>query len=728
MVIVVNQMWLLLILLPTIKAWNLHNQECLQITDQGSCYLNQTTFSPSTLPCNLSSTDEPNVAVQSIQNWFKIRDFRQQELQHYTSHVIAPKNRPLQIVLDGSCTNKLDVANKWIIVGGNILRPWIGSEMKTLLNGTRINTVVMLMSYWSSLSLKMQQLVVKHIHRHLISYGRFVLIGNGEITRTTDDFQALLKLNGFAMRQYSLNGNKQDEGLELHLGLSRIWTQTIVISATKLPTFTATSATTTTTSTATATTATNVNTNTLQSLCDDKKTSMCSTHTYVVNLNRRPNRWTSIQQTLQQAGLQPNVDFERFAAVDGSAIYLTPDLKHLFRLPELKETTATTVLHDQATIVAPYDSHGFRPGVLGCAMSNIKIWRDLVNDRNAKENDFVIVLEDDIWFLNSKTFLSRWKMIYSTIVDDDRWNWLYLGFSSNQQSALYGDIEVAPGIQQFPNVKRSFGGGTFGYVMRRRGATFLLDRAQKHGISQAIDWFMMDNGMGGVKPGSVGSMAPHVVYKLAPMLILTTPVLQLNVSDTTQSYPADLRIEEASKFSLLEKARVVCGTNNSNKKINSPAGAGNGGGGPGSGGGLGSGNSGGGSLSIPMRISVSTAPKIVTRPSFRWKMELELTKIGVDGNHLIQKHQCDLMCFAFHINNVQLSKNCREMMRSGHDIILPVPLSLGATSFNQTSFTIGRFFSKKMSKYEGVRPCRIYTHKNVNRIVIIVIRSCFLIS
>ena len=701
-------MWLLLliILLPTIQAWNLHNQECLQITDQGSCYLNETTFSPSTLPCNLSSTDEPNVAVQSIQNWFKIRDFRQQELQHYTSHVIAPKNRPLQIVLDGSCTNKLDVANKWIIVGGNILRPWIGSEMKTLLNGTRINTVVMLMSYWSSLSLKMQQLVVKHIHQHLISYGRFVLIGNGEITRTTDDFQALLKLNGFAMRQYSLNGNKQDEGLELHLGLSRIWTKTIVISATKLPTFTATSATTTTTSTATTTTATNVNTNTLQSLCDDKKTSMCSTHTYVVNLNRRPNRWTSIQQTLQQAGLQPNVDFERFAAVDGSAIYLTPDLKHLFRLPELKETTATTVLHDQATIVAPYDSHGFRPGVLGCAMSNIKIWRDLVNDRNAKDNDFVIVLEDDIWFLNSKTFLSRWKIIYSTIVDDDRWNWLYLGFSSNQQSALYGDIEVAPGIQQFPNVKRSFGGGTFGYVMRRRGATFLLDRAQKHGISQAIDWFMMDNGMGGVKPGSMGSMAPHVVYKLAPMLILTTPVLQLNVSDTTQSYPADLRIEEASKFSLLEKARVVCGTDNSNKKINSPAGAGNGGGvGPGSGVVLGSDNSSGGSLSIPMRISVSTAPKIVTRPSFRWKMELELAQIGVDGNHLIQKHQCDLMCFAFHINNVQLSKNCREMMRSGHDIILPVPLSLGATSFNQTSFTIGRFFSTKMSKYEDVRPC-----------------------
>jgi GR25 family glycosyltransferase involved in LPS biosynthesis len=245
-------------------------------------------------------------------------------------------------------------------------------------------------------------------------------------------------------------------------------------------------------------------------------------------------------------------------------------------------------------------------------MSNIKIWRDHVNDRNAFENDFVVVFEGDVWFVNENTILQDWKLMYGNIIDDTRWNWLYLGFSSNSQSLLYGDVGVAPGIQRFSNVRRSFGGGTFGYAIRKRGARFLLDKAKQFGISQAIDWFMMDTGMGGAMPG----MSPYSVYKLSPLLVITTPVLQLNVSDTTQNYPADLRADEASKWLLKAKANKTCRSIEPSISVPSSS----------------------TSSAIPMRIFVSPAPVIVTRPSFRWKMELELTVQNIDGNEMIQQH------------------------------------------------------------------------------------------
>ena len=148
----------------------------------------------------------------------------------------------------------------------------------------------------------MQSLVVKHIHLHLEMYGRFILIGDGTVKRTTDDFHALLEFGtGFTARQYMLVGGHDDESMKLHFGLSRVWEETIVVSATKVP----------------ITTPIPGASIPLLPLCDtrkNKKTIMCSTKTRVVNLDRRPRRWGEITRTLTRAGFQPN-DFERFADI-----------------------------------------------------------------------------------------------------------------------------------------------------------------------------------------------------------------------------------------------------------------------------------------------------------------------------------------------------------------------------------------------------------------------------
>ncbi len=83
-----------------------------------------------------------------------------------------------------------------------MFRPWIEKETSILLNHTRINTIVMFMSYWSTMTPHMQKMVVRNVYRYVHDYGRFVWIGDGSIERTTDHFQVLLESGSkFLIRQ-----------------------------------------------------------------------------------------------------------------------------------------------------------------------------------------------------------------------------------------------------------------------------------------------------------------------------------------------------------------------------------------------------------------------------------------------------------------------------------------------------------------------------------------------
>ena len=218
-------------------GWTTNSQDCVYIAETGPCFLNRSILTSQQLPSCMATADQPDVALHGLNNWFKITDFRRRELQNYVAHVLPQDNKPLQLVLDGSCNNKLDVVGQWIVVGGNVWRPWID-----ILNGTAINTVVMLMSFWSKMTSDLQHLTVQNIHRHLQDYGRFVLIGDGAVARTVHDFRSLLDFqeisnqSTFSVRQFALDGGSgaNQESLKLHLGMSRVWKSTVVVSATKL--------------------------------------------------------------------------------------------------------------------------------------------------------------------------------------------------------------------------------------------------------------------------------------------------------------------------------------------------------------------------------------------------------------------------------------------------------------------------------------------------------------
>jgi FkbM family methyltransferase len=88
----------------------------------------------------------------------------------------------------------------------------------------------------------------------------------------------------------------------------------------------------------------------------------------VINLERRPDRKADITNQFQKHGIN---DYTIVEAVDGSQLEETQELANLFQ----------------------GNNFNNNKGVIGCALSHLKLWYELINDVN---NDYYVILEDDI--------------------------------------------------------------------------------------------------------------------------------------------------------------------------------------------------------------------------------------------------------------------------------------------------------------------------------------------
>jgi GR25 family glycosyltransferase involved in LPS biosynthesis len=257
------------------------------------------------------------------------------------------------------------------------------------------------------------------------------------------------------------------------------------------------------------------------------------TRQLVVSLTRhRHARLDSFLRRAAAAGLDP----EPFNAVDGRALRLTPVLRDLFGVRKRAN---------------PFEDHGLRPGVLGCALSHLAVWAELASDPALAEDAAVLVMEDDAIFAGD--FAQRWRAeILDGALRDARWDLLFLGFTDDFPALA--SHAVGPGLRAFTRHARSFGGGTYGYLIRRRGAGELLALARREGIAQPVDWFMIE---------AMTSAARVVAFKSSPHLVGFLDV----DSQTNSRYPitidhvcrakaeAEPAVEQTR--SMIEKITVV---------------------------------------------------------------------------------------------------------------------------------------------------------------------------
>jgi GR25 family glycosyltransferase involved in LPS biosynthesis len=188
--------------------------------------------------------------------------------------------------------------------------------------------------------------------------------------------------------------------------------------------------------------------------------------TFVINLMRRPDRLKKFK------GVYPcSWTFNVSGAVDGKELVSTnninsDDIKHLFRGNDFNS----------------------KPAVIGCALSHIQLWKDLLKGNN----DHYLIYEDDVEFVGNY----EWKLF--SVMQSLEYNYdvLFLGHSVCYENTLEHRLEhndPLPVLENMVNYiipSRTSYVGLFSYIISRSGAKKLLDHIDKHGVAHGLDYLV----------------------------------------------------------------------------------------------------------------------------------------------------------------------------------------------------------------------------------------------
>ena len=178
--------------------------------------------------------------------------------------------------------------------------------------------------------------------------------------------------------------------------------------------------------------------------------------TYVVNLDRRVDRWENFKKNATEID-----NYERFSAVDGKLIKNSTQLQQIFES----------------------NDYYMRRGMVGCLLSHIKIYTELINS----VHDYFTILEDDVEFTHD--FKNKFDNIMTQV---SNWDLIFLGHHvrdiDRQKDELVKDkIPVLTKRDAYWSFLNSLG-GTGGYIISKVGARKLLDFIDKNGgSSNGID-------------------------------------------------------------------------------------------------------------------------------------------------------------------------------------------------------------------------------------------------
>jgi GR25 family glycosyltransferase involved in LPS biosynthesis/glycosyltransferase involved in cell wall biosynthesis len=199
----------------------------------------------------------------------------------------------------------------------------------------------------------------------------------------------------------------------------------------------------------------------------------------IVNLDRRQDRKAKVEAELARQHM-PTDQYEFVKAVDGLALEVTDEIIDVFE----------------------GNDFGNRKGVIGCALSHMNLWKQLLED---PDHDFYLVMEDDVTLATDCTACLGSAQTQLTMKNTDLLFFGYHMFDKKRQELkqVYNGLSDYNGLADATNESsvtqehtyipyRSdlYIGGTFMYSVNKMGARKIMQHIEKHGVKHGIDYFI----------------------------------------------------------------------------------------------------------------------------------------------------------------------------------------------------------------------------------------------
>lgn len=190
---------------------------------------------------------------------------------------------------------------------------------------------------------------------------------------------------------------------------------------------------------------------------------------FVINLKRRDDRFIQFHKNLSSVGIG---NIQRYLAVDTSDVQVLKNAYPLLTEQAWKEANSPfRTNHAQLSI-----------GAIGCYLSHVNLWKQLVNENN--ETEYYLIFEDDIRALKNlkldlKTFLERFPVRDFDIIALGNLVYTPYGEKQNKIQNLYEtsvakDKDDNDKKKSYIRVARFF--GLHAYIISKEGAKKFLSR------------------------------------------------------------------------------------------------------------------------------------------------------------------------------------------------------------------------------------------------------------
>jgi glycosyl transferase family 25 len=177
---------------------------------------------------------------------------------------------------------------------------------------------------------------------------------------------------------------------------------------------------------------------------------------YVINLDQNKNKWFKTKQTLNNFGINP----QRFSAVYGK------NLDNNFINNITDPSVYYSITYGRST-----DEQMSGLGAIGCYLSHIKLWQNLVNSET--QNTFLIFEDDvEVNFSNKNNYTQNINyFVQNVITTQPDWDFIFLGYS--KPLLIFSNDVCNKNICQIKD--KTF--CTHAYIINKKGAKKLLDKA-----------------------------------------------------------------------------------------------------------------------------------------------------------------------------------------------------------------------------------------------------------